>query len=194
MFKEKRINYAIGVVFGALILGFLGAPFLGVSTGYGVIEMIEISRILGDDLTLALCAFDILVIIATCLMISLGVVGFVLKCTPLKNSKAEKVVSWIYSAMVIATLVFAIIMICLVLGFDLNTIKPQYGYWVILGIIAIFPYFSVTKMPIVALAFLFLMTGWFGVGVYIVQIETSKFIEKKNAIKHEKEKTDLEEK
>ena len=95
MLKEKRINYAIGIILGCLLLGFMALQFVGEATCYDLLETLSLIVQLGlnEPIVTATATFVILTIIFVGLMLALAVTGFVLRCTKYKSGKAENVIS-----------------------------------------------------------------------------------------------------
>lgn len=171
MLKEKRINYAIGIIMGILILSFMAVPYMGDVTCYEVLDFLPIMKLLNeyDPHITAICTFIIITIIAVSLLMTLAMTGLVLRCTKYKQSKAENIVSTIYSSMlfvVIATTA-TLLILCLILIFK-QDIDIKYGYIVLFAVIYLFPYFCATKFNLIFAIYMTVLITYIGIIFYIL--------------------------
>lgn len=171
MLKEKRINYAIGFIFCILILSFMFAPYLGDATCYEILDIYAMMQIINESspLITAIYAFLIMTLIAVSLIAVLAVTGFVLKCTKYKQSKAENIISVIYSSMLF--FVIATLFVLLALSFLWLTnaqLRMKYGFIVLFAIIILFPYFCATKFNFAFTICILVLTIYLGIILLIL--------------------------
>lgn len=165
MLKEKRINYAIGLFFCILILSFMSVPFFGDATCYELLEVFSIMPELGENshLITAVYAFLIINLVAICLLTTLSIVGFVLKCTKYKQSKFENIISFIYSSMLFFIIASMFILLILSLIWLINAeLKMKYGFIVLFAITYLFPYFCATKFNFIFAIFMTVCITYIG--------------------------------
>ena len=153
MLKEKRINYAIGLIFSILILGFMSAPYFGEATCYGLLDVFSIMKLLGENspLITTVYAFEIMALIEVSLLSILGISGFVLNCiNKYRHSKLENVISVIYSSLLFVIIATMFVLLILSLKWLIDAdLKVKYGFIVLFAIIYLLPYFCATKFNLV---------------------------------------------
>ncbi|MDE6598406.1 MAG: hypothetical protein K2K60_07185 [Clostridia bacterium] len=185
MLREKRINYAIGFAFGCLLLGIMAVPFLGEATCYELIDVLSIVKTLGenDPKVTAACTFVIINITVICLMLALAVTGFVLKCTKYKSSKAENVISWIYSSFIFVVIASTLTLLVLLIVWSISADADfRIGMLITLVLNLLLPYFCATKMNLAFCVYSVVMTSFFGVPIFILHIMVFSKRYKKNNI------------
>ena len=182
MLKEKRINYAIGLIFCILILGFMSAPYLGYMTCYEIFDLYAMMQIINESSPLfsAIYALLILTLIAVCLLFALAVTGFILKCTKYKNGKAENVISVIYSIMLFVIIATAVSLFILSFKWlNDSELKIRYGFIVLFLIIYLFPYFCATKFNFAFVIYTIAFIAALGILFYILHEKVFKTIYRK---------------
>ncbi len=175
MLIEKRFNYAFGIILCVLVLGFLCAPYIIDAyyiNDYSCYEFIrDFSAIrtieeLNETRTLLLANYSliILIIILACILVVFALMGIILKSTKYKESKAESLISTIYSLMLLVFIIAIYLLIVLSFTWYIKS-SSGIGYSLILlyiAISALLPYFSATKFYAVFIAFKMLNSIIFG--------------------------------
>lgn len=177
MLKEKRINYAIGLIFCILLFGFMAAPYFGDATCYELLEAFSITQVIGENslLVTANNAFLIISIIAVALLSILAIIGFVLKCTKYSQSKAENIISIIYSLMLFFIIASMFVVLILSLVWLINAeLKVKYGFIVLFAIIYLFPYFCATKFNFIFTVYMTVCITYLGFVFFILHEKVFK--------------------
>ncbi len=177
MLKEKRINYAIGLIFCILLFGFMAAPFFGDATCYELLEAFAITHAIGENSPLVTVnyVFLIITIIAVILLSILAIIGFVLNCTKYRQSKAENIISIIYSLMLFFIIASMFVVLILSLIWLINAeLKVKYGFIVLFSIIYLFPYFCATKFNFIFAVYMTVCITYLGFIFFILHEKVFK--------------------
>jgi len=177
MLREKRVNYAIGLFFCILIFGFMAAPFLGDATCYKMLDLFSLMKLLNQSYPLitAIYIFLILTLIAVSLTATLAIIGFVLKCTKYRQSKAENIVSVIYSSMLFIVIATTIVMLSLSLKYLIDAeLGIRYGFIVLFVLVYILPYFCATKFNLSFAILMLVLITYVGIIFYVLHEKVFK--------------------
>ncbi len=177
MLKEKRFNYAIGLIFCILFLGFMSAPFIGDACCYELLELISIMHTINEysSLVSAICSFIIVSIVAVCLLAVLAVTGFILKCSKYKQSKVECIISTIYSSTLFIVIAISASMLILSLVWLIKAeLSIKYGLIVLFALIYFFPYFCATNFHTAFIIYMIVLFMNIGIIFYILHEKVFK--------------------
>lgn len=166
MLREKRINYAIGLIFCISIFGFMATPYFGEASCYEILDVFSLMKLLNQSYPLitAIYIFLILTLIAVSLTATLAIIGFVLKCTRYRQSEAENIVSLIYSSMLFIVITTTIIMLSLSLKYLIDAeLGIKYGFIVLFVLVYILPYFCATKFNLAFAVFMLVLITYIGI-------------------------------